>query len=212
MDVRLLARSLRARPTPFLQQRTQTLPRTTLATSIRFNSSSSDAPTDTPAPGPAASSTQPTTKTATATRGKKPSDFDDILDRLDLNPKQDSPQRGRRIFTDSLSRAVGQGAIGRGRRFGGPPPQRTVDLKLGPSLGRQAFVEPERGQDLATALRKLNNTITQNKLRQSANAQRFHTRKGMVAKQKKMMRWRRLFKVSFQSTVQKIQRMQTQGW
>ncbi|KAJ6077577.1 uncharacterized protein N7446_000513 [Penicillium canescens] len=188
MDVRLLARSLRARPTPFLQQRTQTLPRTTLATSIRFNSSSSDAPTDTPAPVPAASSTQPTTKTATATRGKKPSDFDDILDRLDLNPKQDSPQRGRRIFTDSLSRA------------------------LGPSLGRQAFVEPERGQDLATALRKLNNTITQNKLRQSANAQRFHTRKGMVAKQKKMMRWRRLFKVSFQSTVQKIQRMQTQGW
>ncbi|KAJ6012191.1 hypothetical protein N7522_002546 [Penicillium canescens] len=177
MDVRLLARSLRARPTPFLQQRTQTLPRTTLATSIRFNSSSSDAPTDTPAPGPAA-----------------------------------LPQRGRRIFTDSLSRAVGQGAIGRGRRFGGPPPQRTVDLKLGPSLGRQAFVEPERGQDLATALRKLNNTITQNKLRQSANAQRFHTRKGMVAKQKKMMRWRRLFKVSFQSTVQKIQRMQTQGW
>ncbi|KAJ6064161.1 hypothetical protein N7499_012841 [Penicillium canescens] len=204
MDVRLLARSLRARPTPFLQQRTQTLPRTTLATSIRFNSSSSDAPTDTPAPGPAASSTQPTTKTATATRGKKPSDFDDILDRLDLNPKQDSP---------SAAVASSQTASpAPGRRFGGPPPQRTVDLKLGPSLGRQAFVEPERGQDLATALRKLNNTITQNKLRQSANAQRFHTRKGMVAKQKKMMRWRRLFKVSFQSTVQKIQRMQTQGW
>lgn len=211
MDVRLLARSLRARPTPFLQQRTQTLPRTTLATSIRFNSSSSDAPTDTPTPRPAASSTQPTTKTATATRSKKPSDFDDILDRLDLNPKQNSSQSGRRTFTDSLSRAVGQGAIGRGRRAG-PPPQRKVDLKLGPSLGRQAFVEPERGQDLATALRKLNTTIAQNKLRQSFNAQRFHTRKGMVAKQKKMMRWKRLFKVSFQSTVQKIQRMQTQGW
>ncbi|OQD79132.1 hypothetical protein PENANT_c061G05562 [Penicillium antarcticum] len=209
MDVRLLARSLRARPTPFLQQRAQLFPQTTL-TSLRFNSSSSsEAPTTTKTTPSATPSTQ-STETATTTRDKKPSDFDDILDRLDLNPNN-SAQRGRRIFTDSLSRAVGQGAMGRGRR-GGPPPQRKVDLKLGPSLGRQAFVEPERGQDLATALRKLNTTIGQNKLRQTANAQRFHTRKGMVAKQKKMMRWKKLFKVSFQSTVQKIQRMQTQGW
>ncbi|KAJ5747612.1 uncharacterized protein N7511_009308 [Penicillium nucicola] len=155
-------------------------------------------------------STQAATETATETPSKKPSDFDDILDRLDLNPTQ-TPQRSRRVFSDTLSRAVGQGAMGRGRR-GGIPPQRKIDLKLGPSLGRQAIVEPERGQDLASALRRLNTTIVQNKLRQTANAQRFHTRKGMVAKQKKMVRWKRLFKVSFQSTVQKIQRMQTQGW
>jgi hypothetical protein len=187
------------------------LPRSTL-TSIRFNSSSSASNTQTNTPS-TAPSTQPTTETTTATQTptKKTSDFDDILDRLDLAPKQ-TPQTGRRIFTDSLSRAVGQGAMGRSRFTGGAPAQRKIDLKLGPSLGRQAFVEPERGQDLATALRKLNTTIGQNKLRQTANAQRFHTRKGMVAKQKKMMRWKKLFKVSFQSTVQKIQRMQTQGW
>ena len=85
-------------------------------------------------------------------------------------------------------------------------------MKLGPTLGRQAHVEPERGTDLASALRKLQSTISQNKIRQEASAQRFHVRKGMVRKQKKMARWKRLFKFSFQGTVQKIQRMQAQGW
>lgn len=44
------------------------------------------------------------------------------------------------------------------------------------------------------------------------NQQKFHVRKGMVRKQKKMMRWKKLFKFSFQGTVKKIQRMQAQGW
>jgi hypothetical protein len=151
------------------------------------------------------------TKTETKTENKSPSDFDDILNKLDLN--QRPRENSRRIFSDSLSRAVGQGAQSSMRfRSRGPPSVRKVELKLGPTLGRQAHVEPERGTDLASALRKLGSTIAQNKVRQDAAAQRFHVRKGMVRKQKKMVRWKRLFKVSFKGTVQKIQRMQAQGW
>lgn len=92
------------------------------------------------------------------------------------------------------------------------PPVRKVEMKLGPTLGRQIPVEPERGVDLGSALRKLGQTIGQNRIRQDSLAQRFHVRKGMVRKQKKMQRWQKLFKVSFQDTVKKIQRMQAQGW
>jgi len=198
MDVRLLARGLRARPT-WLQ--TQALPQFTL-TNVRYNSSNT--PTKTPSNPPTENTPEP---------AKPMSDFDDILNKLDLNQRPQGDPRARRIFSDSLSRAVGQGAQSSLRfRSRAPPPVRKVEMKLGPTLGRQAHVEPERGTDLASALRKLQSTISQNKIRQEASAQRFHVRKGMVRKQKKMARWKRLFKFSFQGTVQKIQRMQAQGW
>jgi hypothetical protein len=168
---------------------------------VRYNS---NFPNRTP-PKPTAESTPETTT--------PPSDFDDILKKLDLNQRPQANPGARRIFADSLSRAVGTGSqSGLRYRSRTLPPVRKVEMKLGPTLGRQAHVEPERGTDLAGALRKLQLTIAQNKIRQEAAAQRFHVRKGMVRKQKKMARWKKLFKFSFQGTVQKIQRMQAQGW
>ena len=87
-----------------------------------------------------------------------------------------------------------------------------MELKLGPTLGRQIHVEPERGVDLAAAIRNLQMTCATNKIKAQSFEQRFHKRKGAVRKEQKRMRWRKLFKFSFQETVRKIQRMQTQGW
>lgn len=211
MDFRLLARGLRARPSPWFQQQTPMSPFASLTNAVRYNSSTSSpkqplkptSPTD-----------QPTTVPEAAEQTRKPSsDFDDILSKLELGKRRDVPSSQRRVFSDALSRAVGQGTAGGYRLRSRPPlPTRKVELKLGPTLGRQAHVQPERGTDLASALRKLQITIAQNKIKQEANAQRFHVRKGMVRKQKKMQRWKKLFKFSFQATVQKIQRMQAQGW
>jgi hypothetical protein len=218
MDFRLLARGLRAKPTPWLQQQTQLHPLASLANAVRYNSSTSSpsnplkptTPTDQPSTVPEAEQRVP----EAAQRARKPvSDFDDILSRLDLNKPRTVPSSQRRVFSDALSRAVGYGAqSGLRSRSRAPLPSRKVELKLGPTLGRQAHVEPERGTDLAAALRKLHTTIVQNKIKQEAHAQRFHIRKGMVRKVKKMQRWKKLFKFSFQGTVQKIQRMQAQGW
>ncbi|CAG7917593.1 unnamed protein product [Penicillium olsonii] len=201
MDFRLMARGLRARPTPFLQQ-TQALPRFSLL-SVRYNSSNSSS--NTPSQPPATESKPEQPKSVT--------DFDDILTKLDLNQRPRDNQNSHRIFADSLSRAVGQGAQGAARLRSRPAaPARKIELKLGPTLGRQAHVDPNRGNDLASALRKLGQNLATNKVRQESAAQRFHVRKGMVRKQKKMQRWKKLFKVSFQGTVKKIQRMQAQGW
>ncbi|KAJ5571191.1 hypothetical protein N7535_004851 [Penicillium sp. DV-2018c] len=220
MDFRLLARGLRARPTPWLQQQTQLHPLASLANAMRYNSSYSSpsgplkptTPTDQPSTVPEAEQPVPDAEAAPQAPTAI-SDFDDILNKLDLNKARAPPSSHRRVFSDALSRAVGSGSQGGIRaRLRAIPPARKVELKLGPTLGRQAHVEPGRGTDLAAALRKLHTTIVQNKIKQEANAQRFHTRKGMVRKVKKMQRWKKLFKFSFQGTVQKIQRMQAQGW
>lgn len=87
-----------------------------------------------------------------------------------------------------------------------------MELKLGPSLGRQVHVEPEKGRDLASALRMLGSACAQNKIPQEKKKQKFHVRRGQVRKNLRMERWRKLFKFSFGETVSKIQRMRAQGW
>lgn len=199
MDCRLLARGLRARPTPFLQQ-TQALPRFSLL-NVRYNSSDSS-PSTPPSPKAAESKPQPPAP-------KPASDFDAILNRLDLNQRPRENAALQSSFMTSFNRVINPNLRSTSRAA---PPVRKVEMKLGPTLGRQIPVEPERGVDLGSALRKLGQTIGQNRIRQDSLAQRFHVRKGMVRKQKKMQRWQKLFKVSFQDTVKKIQRMQAQGW
>ncbi|CAG8890967.1 unnamed protein product [Penicillium egyptiacum] len=232
MDFRLLARGLRARPTPWLQQQIQLHRVASLVNGVRYNSSISSpstpfkptSPTDQPSTAPEAAKQaqkpisnldQPSTAAPEATKParKQISDFDDILSKLELNKPREVSSSQRRIFSDSLSRAVGEGAQSSYRaRSRALLPTRKVELKLGPTLGRQVHVEPERGTDLAGALRRLQATLSQNSVRHDVNQQKFHVRKGMVRKQKKMMRWKKLFKFSFQGTVKKIQRMQAQGW
>lgn len=91
-------------------------------------------------------------------------------------------------------------------------PTRRIDLKLGPELGRQVFIDPDRGMDLAGALRMMNSQLAQNKLRSQSNQQKFHVRRGQRRKDLRIERWRKLFKLSFNATVAKIQRMREQGW
>ncbi|KAJ5569799.1 uncharacterized protein N7459_009229 [Penicillium hispanicum] len=231
MEFRSLASGLRARPTPWLLGSRQ-MPRIQqpiLLNTLRYNSSNSSS--QSPSNPTVTETAEPSTETSTSEAAeptKSRADFDEILNKLDLgnrtqadstkplvqrNRSNRSNRSPRGIFSDSVSRSVGSGT---GMQFrDNAVPQlasRKLELKLGPTLGRQVHVEPERGVDLAAAIRSLQVTCSTNKIKQQANQQRFHVRKGAVRKQLRRERWRKLFRFSFQETVKKIQRMQAQGW
>lgn len=235
MDVRFLARGLRARPSPSLLSSRQQ-PRTLqpiLPSTQRYNSSkpssqtsstesSTKSTTQPPASEtPTPQTTEQTTPDSKGTKGRV-SDFDEILNNLDLGKRtQTKPQivtninNRRRVFSDSgsVSRAVTDGVGQQAwREQAAQLANRKTELKLGPTLGRQVHVEPERGVDLAAAIRNLQITVNANKIKQQYHEQKFHMRKGAVRKQLRRTRWRKLFQFSFQETVKKIQRMQAQGW
>ncbi|KAJ5907470.1 hypothetical protein N7495_000152 [Penicillium taxi] len=197
MDARFLARGLQARP--LLIRQLPRMQQPFIQNTIRHNSSNSS-PQNSSETAPVAAPAKPA-----------PSDLDSILDKLDLGNRLSSnssdtlshASRRRRLFTEPA------------RRSRDPTLQlssRKTDLKLGPTLGRQVRVEPERGFDLASAIRTLQVTCNQNKIKQKSNEQKFHVRRGAMKKQLRRSRWRKLFKFSFQETVKKIQRMQAQGW
>lgn len=212
MEMRSLARCLRSGPiTSYAKQQPSTLPRGKFlsgAQSLRYSSSdnrpskpSSFNNRDTSSTSPFPSTTPSTSQTR---QGSGRSDYDEILDKLNLGShRQPSSQDA-----SSLSRAVGQSAGTDNYR----PIGRRVELKLGPSLGRQVHVEPEKGFDLASALRTLSSACSQNKIAQEQRKQKFHVRRGQMRKNLRMERWRKLFKFSFGETVSKIQRMRAQGW
>ncbi|KAI9924962.1 hypothetical protein ASPWEDRAFT_45085 [Aspergillus wentii DTO 134E9] len=235
MEVRTLARSLRARPTAssllYSTQPTVFRGQSILGSKfLRYNSSSSDSSQAPPKPESQQPSSTPSVTNQSSNknnsqpqRSSPSSDFDQILNKLDLGSRNasqtpsESSQGGQtrnrpqqRVFSDalSLSRAVGVSAETENYR----QPVRRVELKLGPSLGRQVHVEPEKGMDLASAHRVLASSINANGIRRQANKQRFHVRRGQLRKDLRMARWRKLFKFSFDKTVSKIQRMRAQGW
>lgn len=169
----------------------------------------------------------PTTPETQPETQKKPDvneTIDQILDRLNvggrgapqptttttLQSARERIEAARRRLADplSLSRAVGESAETDNYRTS----TRRVELKLGPRLGRQVNVDPDRGIDVAAALRSLQVQCANNRVRAQANAQRFHVRRGQMRKNIRMERWRKLFKYSFNATVAKIQRMRAQGW
>ncbi|KAJ5397485.1 hypothetical protein N7509_005598 [Penicillium cosmopolitanum] len=229
MDIRLLARGLRARPTPWLLNQQPRFQQSFLTSTLRYNSSSStpsQPPKQTPS-NPSEQSTQQSSEPTTPAAAPKPqenansaSDFDEILNKLDLGnrgtPTDAANRRGRRGLNDSVSENVASLSASAGKhnqeRMAQQLASRKMELKLGPTLGRQIHVEPERGVDLAAAIRNLQITCSTNKIKAQSFEQRFHKRKGAVRKEQKRMRWKKLFKFSFQETVKKIQRMQTQGW
>jgi hypothetical protein len=214
MEFRALARGLRARQTPWLL--TPRIQHSTILTTLRYNSSSSSPqnpikPTQT-TESPAQTSTPETGIQAEATTKSAASDFDDILNKLELGNRagsQRAPTRSSRI-ADAISGTMFPSPSRDG--VAGQLASRKTELKLGPTLGRQVHVEPEKGVDLGAAIRVLEATCNANQIKQQANAQRFHVRKGMKRKELRRSRWRKLFKFSFNETVKKIQRMQAQGW
>ncbi|OGM41071.1 hypothetical protein ABOM_010221 [Aspergillus bombycis] len=197
MEMRSLTRCLRSRPTSLLYKQQPGLLATQFMnrSAIRSYASKPSEPTKAP------------TQTAT----QAPSDFDEILSKLNINNRESAAEGSRSRSSEdplALSRAVGMSAETENYRT----PVRRVELKLGPTLGRQVHVEPEKGTDLASALRILQATCTANKIRYQANGQKFHIRRGQVRKNLKMDRWRKLFKFSFQKTVSRIEKMRAQGW
>ncbi|PYI05240.1 hypothetical protein BO78DRAFT_398381 [Aspergillus sclerotiicarbonarius CBS 121057] len=225
MERRAIAQCLRSRPTTTLYK-TQLLPG---RIGLRFSSNNNNNNNNTNTTTTAATPPSPQAPTQTTTPSRTPNqpqtqppaaatDFDQILHKLNINstnnntnstPSANEQAPGSRVFNDplSVSRAVGLSAETENLRS-----LRRVDLKLGPKLGRQIQVEPERGMDLPAALRSLTAVLNQNKVRASVQAQRFHVRKGQLRKTLRVKRWRNLFKFSFGATVKRIQKIRAQGW
>ncbi|KAL4927685.1 mitochondrial 37S ribosomal protein bS21m [Aspergillus undulatus] len=89
---------------------------------------------------------------------------------------------------------------------------RKVQMKLGPSLGREVAVSAERGWDVEGSIKKLHRLLADNNVKYQELSQKFHVRRGQQKKILRIKRWRNLFKYSFSHTVGKIQRMRKQGW
>ncbi|KAJ5368463.1 uncharacterized protein N7496_008223 [Penicillium cataractarum] len=220
MDARILARGLRARPTPWLLSSRQQ--QSIILNTLRYNSTTTS-PQTPPSTAPSSEKTTQTTPAVSedqTTPKPQPtktvaSDFDEILNKLDLGNRSTLNSKGepRRVFADAVSRSVGGvGSQAFKERAAQQLASRKLELKLGPTLGRQIHVEPERGVDLPAAIRQLEITCSMNKIKANAHEQKFHKRKGAVRKELRRTRWRKLFRFSFQETVKKIQRMQAQGW
>lgn len=186
---------------------------------------SSSASPSSESPHPSASSSSD--RKPAEPRQQRQSEFDQIIGNLSFSnsninqhqQKQQQRSQSRSGFRsnpstptnpdgpNTLTRSVADSALTESNRS---VPR--VELKLGPSLGRQVHVEPDRGFDLASALRAMNGACSQNRIPQQQRRQKFHIRRGQLRKNLKMERWRKLFKFSFDHTVSKIQRMRAQGW
>ncbi|KAJ5642047.1 hypothetical protein N7490_006047 [Penicillium lividum] len=221
MEFRALARGLRARPTPWLLN-TPRIQHPNFLTTLRYNSSSSSPQVPTIPPttqattkesSPSAQPT-PTPEAQTETTKTAASDFDDILNKLELGPRPADGTQRTSIRNTRIADTISGTMFPSPSRDGvaGQLASRKTELKLGPTLGRQIHVEPERGVDLPAAIRMLEMTCSANKIKQQSIEQKFHVRKGMKRKELRRTRWRKLFKFSFNETVKKIQRMQAQGW
>ncbi|KAF7159204.1 hypothetical protein CNMCM5623_004476 [Aspergillus felis] len=218
MEARSVARCLRLRPTTSLYTTQPIIFRgqnalryfSTSNSLLQTRPTSQDQPASTT---PASTQNQPKVQTSSTASNSNSADFDRILNQLNLNNSNrdatEGSQSSQQTFDPlSLSRAVGMAPETDSYK----QPLRRVELKLGPTLGRQVHVEPEKGVDLTTALRVLQGNITTNKVRSQWHSQKFHVRRGQMRKNLRMERWRKLFKFSFKETVNKIQRMRAQGW
>ncbi|GFG23421.1 hypothetical protein IFM61606_03302 [Aspergillus udagawae] len=218
MEARSVARCLRLRPTTSLYTTQPIIFRGQNA--LRYFSTSNSLLQSRPtSQGQPASTTLASTQdqskvqTSSTASNSNSADFDRILNQLNLNNSNrdatEVSQSSQQSFDPlSLSRAVSMAPETDSYK----QPLRRVELKLGPTLGRQVHVEPEKGVDLTTALRVLQGNISTNKVRSQWHSQKFHVRRGQMRKNLRMERWRKLFKFSFKETVNKIQRMRAQGW
>ncbi|EAL93271.1 hypothetical protein KXW98_002559 [Aspergillus fumigatus] len=217
MEARSLARCLRLRPTTSLYTRQPIIFRgqdalryfSTSNSLLQTPPASQDQPSSTTPASPQDQSKVQTSSSNSTASNSDSADFDRILDQLNFNnANRNATEDSQSSDSLSLSRSVSMAAGTESYK----QPLRRVELKLGPTLGRQVHVEPEKGLDLTTALRVLQGNVTTNKVRAQWYAQKFHVRRGQMRKNLRMERWRKLFKFSFKQTVNKIQRMRAQGW
>ncbi|KAJ0421717.1 hypothetical protein BJY00DRAFT_103551 [Aspergillus carlsbadensis] len=228
MEMRSLTRCLRLRPTTtsslfYTRQYQAGLLNNQ---SLRFNSNSSSSPSDTPNPSKpstssetAAPSEQSPSKaspfnfkksTSAPTEGEPDtaSSINGILQQISFNrparprPTTNNPRNGDTGADASRSASAAKDLVN---------PALKVNLQLGPSLGRSVHIEPGRIR-LPDAIRILNSRLSQNNVRGDAATQKHHVRKGLLKKNLRMRRWRKLFKYSFTHTLAKVERMRKQGW
>ena len=88
-----------------------------------------------------------------------------------------------------------------------PPP-----VRLDAFVGRTEDVDPAKGVDLGTGLRRLDIKIAINSIKKDVFRQRFHERAGMKRKRLKSTRWRKRFKEGFRAVVAKVEDMRRRGW
>ncbi|KAL2834256.1 hypothetical protein BDW59DRAFT_137602 [Aspergillus cavernicola] len=213
MEMRSLTRCLRSRPTTSLLYTHQpTLlhgqffanrqPLLALRFSSDWNSNSNSNRSPFPRQPPQQSqSRQPPNANANANDNDS---IDHLLNELNLSTSNRSPS--------FLTRAANAASVSEHRRPRESSRNNGVELKLGPTLGRQVNVEPERGVDLSTALRRLNTVTVIDSIKVQSLKQKYHIRRGQAKKSSRIRRWRHLFRYSFSHTVSKIRRMRTQGW
>lgn len=91
----------------------------------------------------------------------------------------------------------------------GPSQLSSTMLRLRPSLGRTIRV---MGNDLGSALTRLERRCGENQVRTESFRQMFHVRKGQERKLLKVKRRRALFKEGFIAECARIRRMRKQGW
>ncbi|KAL2366268.1 hypothetical protein RJZ56_000725 [Blastomyces dermatitidis] len=99
-------------------------------------------------------------------------------------------------------------AVGQSQKLRVP----TVNMRLGPELGRTVAVDPKAGVDVATAFQMMETRVRRNKVKTMMMKQRFHVRRGQLKKQLRRERWQKLFKMSFQHTVARCEKLRKQGW
>ncbi|KAL2800248.1 hypothetical protein BJX66DRAFT_291588 [Aspergillus keveii] len=227
MEMRSLTRCLRLRPTttsPLFYTR-QYQPGLLNNQFLRFNSNSSSSPSDTRAPSApstysetAAPSEQPPSKSSPFKFSRKSTaalkeetetggSIDGILDEMRINkPAPPTPTTNtlskEHTGADDFARAVAKDSVSSNWK---------VNLQLGPTLGRSVHIEPGRVR-LPDAIRILNSRLSQNNVRGDSFTQKHHVRKGLLKKNLRMRRWRKLFKYSFTHTLAKVERMRKQGW
>ena len=85
-------------------------------------------------------------------------------------------------------------------------------VRLDAFVGRSENVNPLKGIDLGTAVRKLEIKCAYNNVRRDFIKQRFHERPGLKRKRLKRERWRKRFKEGFKAVVLKVKKMRKQGW
>lgn len=239
MEVRSLVQCLRSRPTSsLLLSKQPVILRQPFysAASLRYSSTDNGPSQSSPANE---NKSQPSTGTNNTPQSNSGfSEIDSVFDSLNLQNRTAGSEdgqvpRGRKYFdankyrqesnakieklvaerraSQNISQSVADGVDDLAEQSRLRRAQRP-EFKLNTQLGRQILVEPENGRDLPSALRLLDVNLGANRVRNQKSRQKFHVRKGLVRKQLRMDRWRKLFKYSFSHTVAKVHRMKSQGW
>ncbi|PGH01586.1 hypothetical protein GX51_05151 [Blastomyces parvus] len=161
--------------------------------------------------GPPRSPASPSYTSASSSNNDNLAQVTDILN--SFIPRANQPRQATNPFQPRTSQDAAmyrqvRDAVGQSQRLRVP----TVNLRLGPELGRTVAVDPKAGVDVATAFQMMETRVRRNKVKTMMMKQRFHVRRGQLKKQLRRERWQKLFKMSFQHTVARCEKLRKQGW